>query len=106
MADRLGEIEKKLDSLVLIQNSLLIAAAEQRVQELAHQKSIERFWSATWPSIIDKLETNSMKIVEIEVSLAKVKTAVILWGSFLVGLIAVVIPLIVVYIEVVYMGTN
>jgi len=99
MADKLGEIERKLDSLVKIQNDLRISAAEQRLQEKAHQKNIERFWSATWPAIIEKMDNNSTKIVEIEVALARVKTTVMIWGTFLAGLIAVAVPLIVVYLE-------
>ena len=100
MADpALERIEQKLDGLVSAQNELKVDAARNNTREENHQKNIDRFWRATWPDIIVKIDGNSTKIATLDVDIAKIKTKVLVWGSVLTAAIALSIPFITYYFD-------
>ena len=91
---KLDQIALKLDALTGTQTDIKVSIGKLQTHSENHQDTMERFWSRTWPGVVEKLDSNNTRIAQIEVDLAKIKTTVLLWGSFITSLIAISIPFI------------
>lgn len=79
----LKTIEQKLDRLTESQNKIQVSIAEQRQIDKNHQSNIDRFWDNTIPDIMGKIDGNQTQIATLEVSLAELRTRMVIWGTCL-----------------------
>tara|TARA_R110000751_G_C13600905_1_gene462191 strand:- start:379 stop:684 length:306 start_codon:yes stop_codon:yes gene_type:complete len=95
----LDRVHSKLDELVSAQNAIKVTVAGQYANQKNHQKIMERFLNNTWPGVIVKIDCNSTRIAKIELDIARIKTMVVVWGSFITVFIALSIPFISYYLD-------
>ena len=101
MDDRLVRIETKLDGLATSNTKIMAELAAQRIAEENHQRNIERFWGQTWPDVIEKLDKNATKIAEMEVTVAELRTKMVIWG----GALTVGVPILAIFLENLKIGS-
>lgn len=87
MEDKTTElIISKLDVLDAEIRKLSVESVRQSEIDNKHRENIERFWTQTWPKVEGQIENNRTKILQVELSLAKLNTQMKIWGtSLLVG---------------------
>lgn len=92
--EALNRIENKLDSITHHQHQLSLLVAKNEERDKASQKALDFFLTSQWPKVIEKVERHQIGISTLEVEIARIKTKILVWGSFLVGIIVLSIPFI------------
>lgn len=96
--DRLGRIEKKIDSIQTAQNTLRVDFAKHQALEENHQGAMEKFWTQNWPKVLEKIDKNAASIAKLEVQVAELRTKMMLWGSILTVGVPILATILQIYI--------
>lgn len=81
--EEIFRIEKKLDRVQEKISEIQIEMAKQIQIEEKHKENIGRFWSHTWPQVVEKIDDNQTKIAEMQIRITKMQTQMYMIASLI-----------------------